>query len=143
MTSSTLTYGEAIDRVGVALPGHLVADAEVPVLTDPQAQGDIGIIPAALLGVTDRGATWQPIGDGVQVVTGEATGNTHWLHTDHPGVQWARLDRDLLIGLVRVPDGAAAWLIHTDEHGANGIGPGLYAITGKRELADEIRRVAD
>jgi hypothetical protein len=141
---NTMTYADAIDRVGVSLPEHLVADAEVPVLTGPQAQGDIGIIPAALLGVTDtKDHTFTPVGAGVQVVTGEATGNTHWLHSDHPGVAWARLDRDLLIGLVYVPAGAAAYLIHTDEHGANGIGPGLYALTGKREQADQIRRVTD
>jgi hypothetical protein len=42
-----------------------------------------------------------------------------------------------------VPEGAVAYLIHTDEHGANGIGPGTYRLTGKREQADEIRRVAD
>lgn len=140
---STMTYQDAIDRVGVSLPEHLVADAEVPVLTDPQAQGDIGIIPAAMLGFTGKAHTFTPVGNGVQVVTGEATGNTHWLHSDHPGVAWARLDQDLVIGLVKVPEDATAYLIHTDEHGANGIGPGVYALTGKREQADEIRRVAD
>jgi hypothetical protein len=140
---TTMTYQDAIDRVGVSLPDHLVAAAAVPVLTEPQAQGDIGIIPAALLGVTRRGLKLEPVGAGVQVVIGEATGNTHWLHSDHPDVAWARLDRDLLIGLVYVPAGAAAYLIHTDEHGANGIGPGLYALTGKREQADQIRRVED
>jgi hypothetical protein len=140
---TTMTYQDAIDRVGVSLPDHLVADAAVPVLTEPQAQGDIGIIPAALLGITRRGLKLEPVGAGVQVVIGEVTGNTHWLHSDHPGVAWARFDRDLLIGLVYVPAGAAAYLIHTDEHGANGIGPGLYALTGKREQADQIRRVTD
>ena len=140
---STMTYQDAIDRVGVSLPEHLIADAEVPVLTSPQAQGDIGIIPAAMLGISSKAHTFIPVGKGVQVVTGEATGNTHWLHTDHPGVAWARLDRDLVIGLVKVPEDATAYLIHTDEHGANGIGPGLYALTGKREQAEEIRRVAD
>lgn len=142
---SALTFQDAIDKVGVSLPEHLVADAEVPVLTDPQAQGDIGIIPAHLLGNIGRvgDAEFAPVGAGVQVVTGEATGNTHWLHADNPDVAWARLDRDIVIGLVQVPAGAVAYLIHTDEHGANGIGPGLYAITGKREQANEIRRVAD
>ena len=140
---TAMTYQTAIDRVGVSLPDHLVADAEVPVLTSPQAQGDIGIVPAHMLGITAWGVDFTPGGKGVQVVTGEATGNTHWLHADHDGVTWARLDRDLVIGLVSVPEGASAYLSHTDEHGANGIGPGLYALTGKREQADEIRRVAD
>ena len=140
---STMTYQDAIDRVGVTLPEHLVGAAEVPVLTAPQAQGDIGIIPAGMLGFTGQAHTFTPVGTGVQVVTGEATGNTHWLHSDHPAVAWARLDQDLVIGLVQVPEDATAYLIHTDEHGANGIGPGVYALTGKREQADEIRRVAD
>jgi hypothetical protein len=42
-----------------------------------------------------------------------------------------------------VPEGETADLIHTDEHGCNTMGPGLYVIRGKRERADEIRRVAD
>lgn len=140
---TTMTYQDAINRVGVSLPEHLVADAEVPILTGPQAQGDIGIIPAAMIGVTVSADTYEPVGEGVQVVVGEATGNTHWLHSDHPSVAWARLDRDLVIGVVTIPEGATAYLIHTDEHGANGIGPGVYALTGKREQADVIRRVAD
>ena len=85
---------------------------------------------------------------GVQVVTGEATGNTHWLHRgfDSPGVQWGRVTTsrdDLVLAVVTVPEGQSAELIHTDEHGANAMGPGTYVIRGKRELADEIRRVAD
>lgn len=32
---------------------------------------------------------------------------------------------------------------HTDEHGANAMGPGTYVVRGKREEADAIRRVAD
>jgi hypothetical protein len=32
-----------------------------------------------------------------------------------------------------VPQGQSAQLIHTDEHGANGIGPGVYWINRKRE----------
>jgi hypothetical protein len=146
---STMTYGEALDLIGTTLPDHLVADVEVPVLTGPQTQGDVGIIPAGLLGERVDTTSAIPVGKaGVQVVVGEATGNTHWLHSD-PGCTWARatdLDDDegqLVIGYVTVPDGASAWLIHTDEHGCNGIGGGVYALTGKREQADVIRRVAD
>jgi hypothetical protein len=151
---STMTYGAALDLIGTTLPDHLVADVEVPILTGPQTQGDVGIIPAGLLGDRVDTVGEFPVGTaGVQVVVGEATGNTHWLHGD-PGVMWARaVDEDeddddgfegsLVIGYVTVPDGAAAWLIHTDEHGCNGIGAGVYALTGKREQADVIRRVAD
>jgi hypothetical protein len=72
------------------------------------------------------------------VVHGEATGNTHWLHCgfDSPEVRWAPVKpgTGLLLGKVWVPDGQSALLIHTDEHGANGIGPGTYAIHRKRQL---------
>ena len=128
--------------VGAGVPEHLAADAEVPILTGPQAQGDLMIVPLSGLGDT----AWRPVTNaGIQLVQGEATGNTHWLH---PGfgadrVSWAvvsddqqwghPIDPDTVLRLVRVPDGQSALLIHTDEHGANGIGPGTYAICRKRE----------
>jgi hypothetical protein len=82
---------------------------------------------------------------GVQVVRGEATGNTHWLHRgfESPGVRWAAVADPLVLGRLHVPGGQSALLVHTDEHGANGIGPGTYALHGKREQAGVVRRVAD
>lgn len=137
------TYSSALALADVTIPAHLEADAEVPVLTGLQAQGDLLVIPAGKL---PKGVTPEPVtAAGVQVVAGEATGNTHWLHQgfDSPGVAWARVDRGLTIGYVVVPDGQSAMLVHTDEHGANGVGPGVYAIHGKQEMADQIRRVQD
>ncbi len=135
------TFKTALDKIGVTVPAHLIADAEVPVLTGPQTQGDLMIVPIA-----KHPATLQPLpAKGHQVVVGEATGNTHWLHRgfNSEGVQFARVDEGLTLVVVSVPEGQTAELIHTDEHGANAIGPGLYAINGKREQADEIRRVQD
>lgn len=135
------TFADALAKIGVSIPEHLVADAEVPVLTVPQSQGDLAIVPTQL-----DDADWKPIPQaGVQVVIGEATGNTHWLHRgfESPDVQWARLDDGLRLAAVKVPDGQSAELIHTDEHGCNAMGSGTYVIHGKRELADQIRRVAD
>jgi hypothetical protein len=136
-----MTYEEALTKVGVTVPDHLIADAEVPVLTGPQAQGDLLIVPidrstVKLLPVPD---------EGVQVVFGEATGNSHFLHRgfDSPGVLYARVTDGQCLAVVAVPAGESAQLIHTDEHGANGIGPGLYEIREKREQADQIRRVTD
>lgn len=133
------TYGQALARVGVTVPEHLAADAEVPVLTGPQAQGDLLVVPVPGATAPD----WDPVGPaGVQLIRGEATGNTHWLHAgfgsggvacapptdDVPGVA-----PETVLVLVRVPQGQSALLIHTDEHGANGIGPGTYAVCRKRE----------
>lgn len=135
------TFQMALEKIGVSVPAHLVADAEVPVLTGPQTQGDLMIVP-----ITDAPVQLHPLPvSGHQVVVGEATGNTHWLHRgfDSDGVRFARVDQGLTLVVVSVPEGQAAELIHTDEHGANAMGPGLYAIHGKREQADEIRRVQD
>jgi hypothetical protein len=133
------TYGTALDLVGTTVPDHLAADAAVPLLTGPQAQGDLLVVPVNRPD-TDEWRSVPP--DGVQLVHGEATGNTHWLHCgfDSPGVTWCRPDREdpdhdpLVVALLRVPDGQSALLIHTDEHGANGIGPGSYEIRRKRQL---------
>lgn len=139
------TYATALALAGVTVPDHLIADAEVPILTGVQAQGDLLVFPAAAA-ILPTNLDWKPVtAAGVQVVHGEATGNTHWLHAgfDSPGVLWARVDEGVRIGYVTVPDDQTAQLIHTDEHGANGVGPGVYAINGKREQADDIRRVQD
>ncbi len=129
------TYGSALALIGVTVPDHLEAAADVPVLSAPQAQGDLLIVPAT----GGPELHWSVLPDsGEQVVHGEATGNTHWLHRgfDSPGVRWARPTDGpdgLVVGYVEVPEGQSALLVHTDEHGANGIGPGVYAIHRKRE----------
>lgn len=141
------TFAQALGKIGVTIPDHLVADAEVPVLTGVQAQGDLIIVPAALDPFDVRRVELAPVPDaGVQVVTGEATGNTHWLHRgfESPGVLWGRVTgHELVECVVMVPEGESAELIHTDEHGANAMGPGTYVVRGKCEEADAIRRVAD
>ena len=42
-----------------------------------------------------------------------------------------------------MPDGQSAQMIHTEEHGANGIGPGYYRINRKREMYKAPRLVRD
>lgn len=137
----SMTFADALTKVGVTVPDHLIADAEVPVLVVPQAQGDLGIFP-----LTATRANLEPVPDeGVQVVFGEATGNSHFLHRgfDSPGVTYSRVQEGQRIAVVSVPEGQSAQLIHTDEHGSNAFGPGLWGIHEKREQADEIRRVTD
>jgi hypothetical protein len=127
------TFTSALALVGVQVPEHLQAEAEVPVLRGPQAQGDLMIFPAEPPARVEWTAL--PAG-GVPVIHGEATGNTHWLHPgfDSPGVRWAPVENKLTLGYLEVPDGQSALLIHTDEHGANGVGPGTYTVHRKREL---------
>jgi hypothetical protein len=140
------TYSTALNLVGTTVPDHLAADAAVPLLTGPQAQGDLLVMPSDMPATAD----WRPVPpDGVQLVHGEATGNTHWLHRgfDSPNVSWCRPDREssdeaarLVVAHLCVPEGQSALLIHTDEHGANGIGPGGYVIRRKRQFDAESAR---
>jgi hypothetical protein len=145
-TMNTLTA--VLERAGITVPDQTIADLEVPVLTGPQRQGDVFVIPIDAIHevIIPNDAHLVPA-EGVAVVVGEATGNTHLLQPEPGcGIFWqparARVG-SVELGDLTVPKGATAWLIHTDEHGANGIGPGTYRFHGKREQADEERRVAD
>ncbi len=135
----TTTYGDVLGRHAIEIPAHLAAQAEVPVLTGAQRQGDIIALP------TRPGAdAGTPVpAEGVAVVRGEAGGNTHLLVADG-AVTWRATSGDdrLELGTVTVPPGGVAWLLHP-EHGAQGLGPGCYRIRRQREQADEIRMVAD
>lgn len=121
----------------IEIPEHLAADAEIPVLTGLQVQGDIAIIPtrpSAKLGV-------QVPADGVAVVRGENGGNTHLLVGE--GIEWAPVENfGQALGVLTVPSGATAFLLHP-EHGGNAMGPGCYTLRRQREQADEIRLVQD
>lgn len=139
------SYAQALELVGTAVPGHLQADLEVPSLRGVQAQGDLLVFPIA----EPDDVAWAPVpATGVQLIRSEATGNTHWLHQDQgsTGVQWAEPVRvpvfeeeepDLRLAYVRVPEGQVGLLIHTEEHGVNGIGPGTYQVNRKREADPE------
>lgn len=136
-----------LERANVSVPDETIAELEVPVLTGPQRQGDVLVIPRPPIGDAEHSAMNEVPADGVAVITGEATGNTHMLQPE-PGtvIRWAPAPTSgtsVNLGVLEVEPGATAWLIHTDEHGANGIGAGCYTIHGKREMVEEIRRVAD
>lgn len=137
----TPTYGNILTRHDIDIPAHLEADLEIPVLTGLQVQGDVAVIPRR------KGRTATPItvpAEGVPVVRGEAGGNTHLLVADGT-VVWSPLApnaRGQILGVVDVPDGSTAYLLHP-EHGANAIGPGCYELRRQREQAEEERLVAD
>lgn len=135
------TFAELLGAYDITIPDETLAELEVPVLSGPQRQGDVGIFPCEPLTAGERELAQPVPPKGVQVVVGEATGNTHLLHGD---VLWLPKNTGgVLLGIVEVPEGATGYLIHTDEHGANGLAPGTYRVHGKREQADEIRRVQD
>ena len=135
LASGALTPGALAP--GTLAPGTLAPGALAPVHTGTQAQGDLLVVPVPAV---PDGTAWTTVPDaGVPVVHGEDTGHTHWLHRglDATAVRWAADPSGVRLGYVDVPPGETALLIHTDEHGANGIGPGRYAIHRKR--AQEVR----
>lgn len=136
------TYADVLDRPGYRVPPHLEPEDPVPVRGDYQAQGDVNIFPAALVANRGEGAAAAIPPEGVQVVRGEAARNTHLLVGD--GTWAPGGHHELVYGTLTVPEGGTAFLLHTGEHGANGIAPGIYTLRGQREWADQTtRRVAD
>jgi hypothetical protein len=135
----TITVADAIDIYGVTIHDHLPTDVTIPVLTGPQCQGDVSVLPVT---TTHPGVSLPAAG--IPVVRGEAGGNTHTL-IGPDTVTWAPHDGSadsLTLGHVTVPHGAVAYLAHP-EHSYTGIGPGTYRVGRQREWAGEWRTVAD
>jgi hypothetical protein len=120
----------------------LARKLEVPTVAGLQHQGDVSVIPAAM--VDDYHAPRTPVPTtGVAVLGGDATGNTHLLLASgrvlfdpYPAMQ------TLTLGSLHVTEQATAYLDHP-EHGNSGIAPGRYVLRRKREQADELRMVTD
>lgn len=134
------TLGQILDHAGIGTLGVLDTEINVPILTGTQRQGDVIVLPRP-----NKPAAATPIpATGVQVVRAEASINTHSLMSwDGQCFFDAGGDTGLVLGVLTVPVGASAYLLHTEEHGANGIGPGTYELRRQREFAGEWRRVAD
>ena len=135
------TLSELERMTDVRALDHLDREAALPVVTTAACQGDVSV-----LRVTTRPATTALPQAGFPVVRGEAGGNTHSLHAA-PG-SGVCFDpntgnfEDLVLGVLTVPDGAQAFLLHP-EHGGMAIDPGTYRIGRQREYAGEWRMVAD
>ena len=136
---STSTIDSMTTRTGVTVLDHIDPSADVPVVSVAAAQGDVSI-----LRVTTRPAT-TPMPARVDVVRGEAGGNTHSLHPSGDcfwDAATARSVTDLTLGTLTVPEGSTAVLAHP-EHGFLEVAPGTYRIGRQREYAGEWAYVAD
>ena len=136
---SAITIDAMTARTGVTVLDHIDPSADVPVVTTAAAQGDVSI-----LRVTTAAAS-TPMPARVDVVRGEAGGNTHSLHPSGPcfwDAYTARTVTDLTLGTLTVPDGSTAVLAHP-EHGFLEIAPGTYRVGRQREYAGEWAYVAD
>lgn len=134
------TTTQMVASTGVDVITAQDMDVDIPVLAGVQRQGDVLIRPAiGVLAHTPVPAAGTP------VVRGESGGNTHAIFaadgpvfcdtvTASPG--------ELRVATLTVPEGSTAYLGHP-EHGYQGIAPGSYEIRRQREMAEEMRMVAD
>lgn len=139
----TKTIGQAETTFGVSVLGHHDREVGIPVIAGLQHQGDVSVVPARMVDDFRPPTTVVPA-TGVPIVRGESGGNTHLLLADgrvRLDVREASAD-SLTLGSLRVDEGATAYLAHP-EHAFSGIAPGDYVLRRKRELADELRMVAD
>jgi hypothetical protein len=117
-----------------------IDDVDIPLLAGVQRQGDVLIRPTiGILAATPVPAAGTP------VVRGENGGNTHAVYAADGPVfcdVTAVSATDLRVALLTVPEGSTAYLGHP-EHGFLGIAPGSYEVRRQREMAEEIRMVAD
>lgn len=130
------TLAELTSTYGVDVLEHLDRQADIPVLSGPQIQGDISILPVATAPATTPIPPY-----GVVVATGRE-GHAHRLLPGGFFDAASRRTGSLVIGTLTVPDGIEQYLAH-DEHGYTGIAPGTYQVGGQREYAGEWQSVAD
>lgn len=136
--TETINLADLTGRTGLDVLDHLDREAGIPVVDGPQAQGDLIVIPLAMLDdvTVPRSARWTPVPpSGVELLRGAAGGNPHTLVADPGACEWTPDVRDshrLAIGALRAT--RPAYLIHP-EHGGTGIAPGTYVVRRQRERA--------
>lgn len=133
------TTTEMIKATGVDVCTTQDLDIDIPVLGGVQRQGDVLVRPADVTAKTPVPAAGTP------VVRGESGGNTHTIYAADGPVfcdTEAGSSRKLRVAVLSVPEGSTAYLGHP-EHGYMGIAPGSYEVRRQREMAEEMRMVAD
>jgi hypothetical protein len=139
-----MNLAELLDRNDLDILEHLERQVTVPVLDGPQAQGDLIVLPLAMVRVVSvwQGATWQPVPPGgVELVRGVAGNNPHTLVADPGTCRWTFGVRDPLgLGIVLFTNTAPAYLIHP-EHGGSGVAPGEWLVRRQQESGTHRRRL--
>lgn len=126
------TLADLTTATGRSVRTGLDMDDPLPVATGhPVAQGDVICLWRPAEG---EGAAWAPVPARGQVLV--AGIHDHVLYADTgAGVRWAPHSADELdVAVVDVPATATAWLLHTDEHGGQGLGAGRWVIRRQQEL---------
>jgi hypothetical protein len=128
-----------IEATGVTVVTEQDFDLDIPVLSGIQRQGDVLILPDKVTAKTAVPTVGTP------VVRGESGGNTHAIYAADGPVfcdTFTATPGELRVATLSVPEGSTAYLGHP-EHGYQGIAPGDYEIRRQREMAEEMRMVAD
>ena len=149
---TTLTLADLTARTGLDVLGHLEREVTIPVIDGVQAQGDLLVIPIALLAAGPRvrirrdvsivdSPRWHEVpGAGVEVLRAGTGGNPHTLVADPGTCRWTTgVDDPQRLALGALSTTGVAYLIHP-EHGGSGIAPGTYVIRRQRERSGLTRR---
>jgi hypothetical protein len=138
---------ELLDRTELDVLDHLEREVTVPVIDGPQAQGDLIVLPLAM--VPHVSALTAEYGralpkSGVELVRGVAGNNPHTLVADPGTCRWTAAVHDpFRLAVAAFHNTATAYLIHP-EHGASGIAPGRWLVRRQQERGHGRRRlVAD
>ncbi|MFF1615680.1 hypothetical protein ACFVYA_48790 [Amycolatopsis sp. NPDC058278] len=127
---------ELLDRTGLDVLDHLDRQVTVPVIDGLQAQGDLIVLPLALLGAPAwRSDWWELPAEGRELVRGEAGNNPHTLVADRGTCRLTtRLNDPERLAIAAFENTAPVYLIHP-EHGATGVAPGAWFVRRQRELS--------
>lgn len=137
-----LNLAELLDQTGLDVLDHLERQVTVPVIDGLQAQGDLIVIPLALLNTVTlhSWARWRPVpADGVELVRGVAGNNPHTLVADAGTCRWTAEVRDPVgLGIAAFENTAPAYLVHP-EHGGSGVAPGRWLVRRQQERGTGFR----
>ena len=137
------TYKEVADRTETEIPAHLVAQADIPVVTSGQ-QGDVVIVPLDIQNPL-AGEAHRLDKGGYNVVSGDIGRNQHILSSSSPKSRYhegATIDDKRDFGVLTVAPDDTVVLSHTGEHGAIEFPEGVYRVTGQYDALTQAR-VAD
>lgn len=134
--TTTTTLADLTRRTGLTVLDHLERELSLPVVSGLQAQGDLIVVPAALLPdvALSRHPRWRHVpAAGIELLRGTAGANPHTLVADPGTCRWTTWVTDphrLALGVIATT--AVAYLVHP-EHGGSGIAPGRYVVRRQRE----------
>ncbi|ROZ98792.1 hypothetical protein [Gordonia sp. OPL2] len=131
------TLSDLTQLSGIDVLDHLDQSVSIPVITGLQAQGDLLVVPFALVAHQLRTTSWTTTvavgASGVELLRSAAGGNPHSLVADEGMCTWStRVNDDTALAIGILDTSTTAYLIHP-EHGATGVAPGRYVIRRQRE----------